>query len=53
MEEMSANIQQNADNASQTEKIAMKVAGDTKESGKAVSETVTAMKEIAEKNFDH
>ncbi len=49
MEEMVSNIRQNADNAQQTEKIAQKSAGDAKESGKAVSETVTAMKDIAGK----
>ncbi|TGU71464.1 methyl-accepting chemotaxis protein [Geomonas terrae] len=47
MEEMSANIKQNADNAQQTEKIAVKSAEDAKEGGKAVSETVQAMKDIA------
>jgi methyl-accepting chemotaxis protein len=49
MEEMTANIKQNADNANQTEKIAVKSASDAKEGGKAVSETVDAMKEIASK----
>jgi methyl-accepting chemotaxis protein len=49
MEQMSANIRQNADNAMQTEKIAVKSAADAKEGGKAVSQTVTAMKEIAGK----
>jgi methyl-accepting chemotaxis protein len=44
---MNATIKQNADNAQQTEKIALKSAQDAQESGKAVSETVTAMKEIA------
>jgi methyl-accepting chemotaxis protein len=47
VEEMNATIRQNADNASQTEKIALKSATDAIESGKAVSETVGAMKEIA------
>jgi methyl-accepting chemotaxis protein len=47
MEEMSANIKQNADNAGQTQKIAVKAALDAKEGGKAVAETVNAMKEIA------
>ncbi|MEW5815477.1 MAG: methyl-accepting chemotaxis protein [Spirochaetota bacterium] len=46
MEQMGANIQQNADNASQTEKISRKVAQDAAESGKAVTEAVAAMKEI-------
>jgi len=49
VEEMNATIKQNADNASQTEKIALKSATDATESGKAVSETVGAMKEIASK----
>jgi methyl-accepting chemotaxis protein len=47
VEEMHATIRQNADNASQTEKIALKSATDAEESGKAVTETVGAMKEIA------
>ena len=49
MEEMSSSIKQNADNSSQTEKIANKSASDAREGGKAVAETVTAMKEIATK----
>ncbi len=49
MEEMGSNIKQNADNALQTEKIAIKSAEDAKDGGKSVSETVTAMKEIAGK----
>jgi methyl-accepting chemotaxis protein len=49
IEEMNATIKQNADNAHQTEKIALKAAMDAQESGKAVSEAVTAMKEIARK----
>ncbi|GBC62309.1 hypothetical protein DENIS_3278 [Desulfonema ishimotonii] len=49
MEEMAANISQNADNAAETERIAMKSAGDAKQSGEAVARTVTAMKEIAKK----
>ena len=47
MEQMSANIRQNADNAMQTEKIAVKSAADAIESGRAVVQTVHAMKEIA------
>jgi X-X-X-Leu-X-X-Gly heptad repeat protein len=47
VEEMNATIKQNADNAQQTEKIALKSATDAMESGKAVSETVGAMKDIA------
>jgi len=49
MEQMSSNIKQNADNAIQTEKIAVKSAGDAKEGGKAVEQTVHAMKDIAGK----
>jgi methyl-accepting chemotaxis protein len=49
MEEMTANIKQNADNALQTEKIALKSADDAHEGGVAVEKTVTAMKKIAEK----
>jgi methyl-accepting chemotaxis protein len=49
MEEMAANINQNADNAAQTEKIALKTAADAEEGGKAVKNTVKAMKDIAEK----
>jgi methyl-accepting chemotaxis protein len=49
MEQMSANIRQNADNALQTEKIAVKSAQVAQEGGKAVIQTVHAMKEIAGK----
>jgi len=49
MEQMSSNIRQNADNAIQTEKIAVKSADDAKQGGKAVAETVQAMREIAGK----
>jgi len=49
VEEMHATIRQNADNAGQTEIIARKSANDALESGKAVSLTVSAMKEIAQK----
>jgi methyl-accepting chemotaxis protein len=49
MEQMVSNIRQNADNAQETEKIALKAAQDAKEGGKAVLETVSAMKEIASK----
>jgi methyl-accepting chemotaxis protein len=44
---MSVTIRQNADNALQTEKIAQKSAADAAESGKAVTETVAAMKNVA------
>ncbi|MFP4364663.1 MAG: methyl-accepting chemotaxis protein [Spirochaetia bacterium] len=49
MEEMNSNIRQSADNAMQTEKIAQKAAKDAEEGGRAVSQTVKAMREIAEK----
>jgi len=49
MEQMAANIRQNADNAMQTEKISRKAAEDAEQGGKAVAETVGAMKAIAEK----
>jgi methyl-accepting chemotaxis protein len=49
MEEMGSNIRQNADNASQTEKIALKAAQDAEAGGKAVVQAVGAMKNIAEK----
>lgn len=49
MEQMAANIKQNADNALQTEKIAVKSADEARDSGNAVWETVSAMKQIAEK----
>jgi methyl-accepting chemotaxis protein len=49
VEEMNATIRQNADNAQQTEKIALKSSADAQESGKAVVDAVLAMKQIAEK----
>lgn len=49
MEEMASSIQQNADNAQQTNKIAAKVAQDAQTSGVAVTKTVAAMNEIAQK----
>ncbi len=49
VEEMSATIRQNADNAQQTEKLALKSAADAEESGDAVFKAVGAMKEIAGK----
>ena len=49
MEQMASNIRQNTDNAMQTEKIAVKSSSDAKEGGRAVTETVSAMKEIATK----
>jgi methyl-accepting chemotaxis protein len=49
VEEMNATIKQNADNALQTEKIALKSSADAQESGGAVTDAVRAMKQIAEK----
>ncbi|PLX79236.1 MAG: chemotaxis protein [Desulfuromonas sp.] len=49
VEEMTANIRQNADNALQTEKIATQASQDAEDGGEAVSRTVGAMKNIAEK----
>ncbi len=47
IEEMSATIRQNADNAQQTEKIALKSANDAGDGGEAVFNTLIAMKDIA------
>jgi methyl-accepting chemotaxis protein len=47
MEQMSSNIRQNADNAAQTERIALKAASDAKQGSVAVDRTVEAMKQIA------
>jgi methyl-accepting chemotaxis protein len=49
MEQMASNIRQNADNAQQTQQIAVKAASDAQEGGAAVDQTVAAMKQIAEK----
>lgn len=49
MEQMGSNIQQNADNAMQTDQIAQKAAENAERGGRAVVETVEAMKEIASK----
>jgi methyl-accepting chemotaxis protein len=49
LEEMSASITQNAENSRQMEQMAFKGARDSEGSGAAVRETVTAMKQIAEK----
>jgi methyl-accepting chemotaxis protein len=49
MEEMVSSIKQNADNSSQSEKMASRVSQDASESGKMVMEMVSAMKEIATK----
>lgn len=47
IEQMTANIRQNAENAQQTERIALKAATDVEMGGEAVSQTADAMKEIA------
>ncbi|NDV23880.1 methyl-accepting chemotaxis protein [Desulfovibrio sp. JC022] len=49
MEQMTGNIRQNAENAQQTESIAVQSAQQAEESGKAVTQAVEAMKNIAEK----
>ncbi|MEF2230707.1 MAG: Cache 3/Cache 2 fusion domain-containing protein [Pseudodesulfovibrio sp.] len=49
MEEMTANIEQNTNNARETEKIARQAAGDARQGGESVSQTVAAMRQIAEK----
>jgi len=49
LEEMSASIAQNASNSKTMEQIALKGARDAEQSGAAVSETVAAMKSIAER----
>src|SRR6267142_3179068 len=49
LEEMSASISQNSDNSRQMEQVATKGSRDAEESGKAVKQTVDAMKSITEK----
>jgi len=49
LEEMTASIDQNAENAKQTEAISTKSSKEAQEGGKAVMDTVEAMKEIAKK----
>jgi methyl-accepting chemotaxis protein len=49
LEQMGANINQSADNALATQGIAAKASGDASEGGKAVMETLAAMKEISGK----
>ncbi len=49
IEQMVANIRQNADNAVQTEKIAVKAAVDAQASGQAVAQAVEAMREITQR----
>lgn len=47
--QMTSNIEQNAHNAKRTEEMAIKSSRNAEESGQAVRQTVTAMKDIAEK----
>jgi methyl-accepting chemotaxis protein len=49
LEQMSATISQNADNSRKMGQIALKGARDAEESGRAVAETMVAMRSIAEK----
>ncbi|MBU0991195.1 MAG: MCP four helix bundle domain-containing protein [Proteobacteria bacterium] len=49
MEQMNSTVQANADNARETASMAQQVSKDTVEGGKAVAETVAAMKTISEK----
>jgi len=49
LEQMSASITQNAENGRQTEQMAVKGARDAEEGGRAVGETIEAMRSIAEK----
>ncbi len=49
IEEMTANVRQNADNASTTEKIAAQAAEHAGTTGEAVAQSTKAMREIAEK----
>jgi len=49
MEEMVANIRQTSDNAKLTERMAVESAQDAQRGGKAVNETIEAMKAIAER----
>ena len=49
MEQMTANIKQNAENARVTESIAQKSAKSAEDGGKAVTQTVDAMRSIASK----
>jgi methyl-accepting chemotaxis protein len=49
LEQMSASITQNAENGRQTEQMAVKGARDAEEGGRAVGETIAAMRAIAER----
>ena len=49
IEELNASVQQNTENAHVTEQMATKSAGEARDGGEAVNETVNAMKQIAKK----
>jgi methyl-accepting chemotaxis protein len=49
VEEIVSSIQQNSENAAQTEAISRKASQDAEEGGRAVSATVSAMRDIADK----
>ena len=49
MEEMTATIRKNSENALQTEQLAIQAAADAEETGQAVAEAVLAMQQIAQK----
>ncbi len=49
LEQMTASIQQNSENAQKTDEIASGSASEAQEGGKAVTETVSAMRNIADK----
>ncbi|MDD1620416.1 MAG: methyl-accepting chemotaxis protein [Methylococcaceae bacterium] len=49
IEQLNASVQQNTENAHVTEQMATRSAGEAKDGGTAVNETVTAMKHIAKK----
>lgn len=49
IEELNASVQQNTENAHVTEQMATKSAGEARDGGEAVNETVLAMKNIAKK----
>jgi methyl-accepting chemotaxis protein len=49
MEQMNSTVQQNADNAGATASIAIQASSDAEEGGRAVTETVSAMKTISTK----
>jgi len=49
MEQMATNIAQNAENAAETETIALRTAQNAEKGGEAVTQTVEAMRDIADK----